>query len=1108
MKKIFVCLLGMLYGIVSGQESIVVIPPSPEAASLGKFVESPVSYYNGTPSIQVPIHTASLDGMSIPIQLSYHAKGVQVAEVASRVGLGWSLNAGGVITRQIRDAADEYIANSVKGCLRDNYYETFFTSEQTRRRVQAASILQELDFIPDIFMFNFMGYTGKFFFDQRTKQPVIQSFSDITIQPIWETGSVGPIKGWKVQTPDGYTYHFGTALDGKTNAIDKEVVTKQGTYNTRLSTTPGSGFSPNMAWYLMDIVSPNGRSAKFSYTKETPRYVRRSFDKIDKGPAGVTSYFSEVRPIQHQVAGITFPEGSMTFIPSTTEREDIQGAYTLETIQLKNTAGTVIKSFGFKYTYTNNISNSNTLEALLILDPRATKRLFLDSITTYDQKGENNIPPYTFAYHSEPLPNRFSNSQDAWGYYNGKQNGDFLTFKQAGARTEDRSVDETKNKAGLLTQITYPTGGTATYEYEANLAVKPPYFDELLTPETAPYELKTETLAKSPLFYNGRFYESEEPFEIIYYDSDDVNVSLFINPSEFCDSEVFTTTCPYKVQLLNEERTIDFLPGRNVYRIPRGTYTLRATPRNVGAEDPKDFETSHFAIALTWKIRKEIIDSGEDTNNLLYTAGNRIKKITLNDGANGNIIKEYEYKKPNGQSSGLVFAPPIYYYIDDIVGNNTILIRRVYGARPGSPMSYEQGNHEGYSHVTEYQVANGERMGKTEYSFTAFADTGDFYRPPYHPAIDNEWLRGKPLTTTQYQKTETGYQPIQTIKNEYVYGGNENNLIQLMFPGHFPSSDDPYLHNRSMHIQPQILFFDQDGILGSEDEDGHNEYITIYNTAGTASLAATTTTNYYDGMQVQQKKTYAYTYDAHYQPSQEVTTMHRGKTTTTTTKYPADVTNKGALGYAELTDAQYSAIQQLQVSGAKHMPSAPIQTETVVKDKDGNVKSTVVQRIVYKAWDTTIVLPEEIQTLKAVQGAAGELEPRIRYIAYDTKGNPLEVAKPNGTSVSYIWGYHQLYPVAKIENATRAQIASATAIAADAHTGAGGLTAAQEQTLRTQLPAALVTTYTYTPLIGITSITDPKGETVTYQYDTLNRLQFVKDTDGNLVSEHRYMYKK
>ena len=51
-----------------------------------------------------------------------------------------------------------------------------------------------------------------------------------------------------------------------------------------------------------------------------------------------------------------------------------------------------------------------------------------------------------------------------------------------------------------------------------------------------------------------------------------------------------------------------------------------------------------------------------------------------------------------------------------------------------------------------------------------------------------------------------------------------------------------------------------------------------------------------------------------------------------------------------------------------------------------------------------------------------------------------------------------------------------------------------------------MTTYTYDPLIGKTSETDPTGKSVIYQYDGLNRLQTVRDQDNNILKQYDYKY--
>ena len=58
----------------------------------------------------------------------------------------------------------------------------------------------------------------------------------------------------------------------------------------------------------------------------------------------------------------------------------------------------------------------------------------------------------------------------------------------------------------------------------------------------------------------------------------------------------------------------------------------------------------------------------------------------------------------------------------------------------------------------------------------------------------------------------------------------------------------------------------------------------------------------------------------------------------------------------------------------------------------------------------------------------------------------------------------------------------------------------------TVLPNAEVTTYTYKPLIGIETITDPSGNKMTYEYDALGRLERIRDADGNIFENTEYHY--
>src|SRR5579859_7321356 len=87
--------------MAQGPQLATVVPPTPNAAAFQKYGDIPVSAYTGIPDISIPLYTAKFRDISVPISLSYHASGIKVSEEASQVGLGWVLNAGGNITRNI-----------------------------------------------------------------------------------------------------------------------------------------------------------------------------------------------------------------------------------------------------------------------------------------------------------------------------------------------------------------------------------------------------------------------------------------------------------------------------------------------------------------------------------------------------------------------------------------------------------------------------------------------------------------------------------------------------------------------------------------------------------------------------------------------------------------------------------------------------------------------------------------------------------------------------------------------------------------------------------------------------------------------------------------------
>ena len=109
-------LITLLFFAVKGQtvSPLIpqVIPPGPSAAALGNYGLVPVNMHTGNTDVSIPLYEFKTKNLSVPISLSYNSSAIHVDEAATWVGMHWSLNAGGIITRIVRDQPD-WLGNSM-----------------------------------------------------------------------------------------------------------------------------------------------------------------------------------------------------------------------------------------------------------------------------------------------------------------------------------------------------------------------------------------------------------------------------------------------------------------------------------------------------------------------------------------------------------------------------------------------------------------------------------------------------------------------------------------------------------------------------------------------------------------------------------------------------------------------------------------------------------------------------------------------------------------------------------------------------------------------------------------------------------------------------------
>ncbi|MFZ4414832.1 MAG: hypothetical protein ACOYOV_17230 [Bacteroidales bacterium] len=119
-----------------------------------------------------------------------------------------------------------------------------------------------------------------------------------------------------------------------------------------------------------------------------------------------------------------------------------------------------------------------------------------------------------------------------------------------------------------------------------------------------------------------------------------------------------------------------------------------------------------------------------------------------------------------------------------------------------------------------------------------------------------------------------------------------------------------------------------------------------------------------------------------------------------------------------------------------------------------------------------------------------------------------EILVDDDITTVYLWGYNYKYPVAKIQNSTYADVISAMSVTYDAlQTKTETELTTIFNSLRTALPNAMITSFTYNPLFGKSTETDINGKTTYFEYDPQGRLKATKDQDGKIMNEYEYHYK-
>ena len=464
-----------------------VIPPSPIASELTKYITYPVDLCNGLVKTSIPLYEIVDGDIRIPITLNYHASGLKPNMRSSHwLGDGWSLTTGPSLSRTINGVADE-IKYLPELALRDS-----LSYEQLN-----AIYTQAVDVALDEFHYSLPGSSGRLYLRRDidgTVTPVTIPRDDIIV-----TFSGGKsLREFCVKDNFGMTYSFG----GTDRSYYDYVYYEYGT-------GPSSSLASS-AWKIREIRSATtGRTVSFKYTSNIEeifcmRYVdaltildeyvgqstctiplvdvsncqsnERKLYVYDRNKKGLVEADLGVVPYP---VGYRFPMPARQKIiqeNSYVQRIDFSGGHILfnmnadkdkglESIEVYDLSGKQVKRVKFVQTYCET-NFSLRLESLEIESPNG-----------------NASETYSFTYKGD-CPPRDTRSIDKWGYYNGRNNSTLVPTVTTYVSVRnysligysalvtvpggDRNPDEEAMQRGILTSVTYPTGGRTEFSYEAH----------------------------------------------------------------------------------------------------------------------------------------------------------------------------------------------------------------------------------------------------------------------------------------------------------------------------------------------------------------------------------------------------------------------------------------------------------------------------------------------------------------------------------------------------------------------------------------------------------------------------------------------------------------
>ncbi|MCW8309667.1 hypothetical protein K7A41_00330, partial [Sphingobacterium sp. InxBP1] len=998
---------------------------TPNVAAFLRYGDFNVGVNTGVPDIRIPLFNIESGSIRYGVDIDYNATGIKVAQLASSIGLAWSLNITGMISRTVRSLPDEYGTYGFIDLNKTYEYKYSLTSQFEIQKYAD----QEYDNEPDIFSFRLpTGEAGKFMYNLEERKIINDVNAGFKVDWVNRTSFLS--NSFTITTTDGTKYFFEQPQLYFDDSA-REILPSLRRYIQTWFLTKVENVKGDVITYQYETVSanatlPSGNSVQPEWLTQKS-YMKKylyNANPLDYtlSPVEYSESISNYSTVEPRIKEITTKQGRVVF-KYLNPRFDYPG-HQLNEIELYRKEA-LINRVSFSYSY------------FTTSDPKFQRdyRLKLDNI----EIGITKEQKYSFIYDmSVRLPPTNSTQQDYWGYYNGNESNYLPRIKPPSlpginineyVGLSDRNVNVSLIKAGILQEIVYPTGGKTSFNFEPNY-----YFGKTnqTVNRTFGRNMKvTGNSKKVPVsdtvdFLVDKYISPNTAYLNVYF-SKLQQPSPYVDPPNMQVVKLLDLTNNWTVLQVNRSKVYTQPESiRSPIVLTQGNrYRLITTV--VDAAAASLFDASYVEAAVTGEYSVEV-------NQNIYADGLRIKEISNYDQNNSLVNRDgFSY---GSDGSGIVLRDlkdvdnNLFYEKWKITLPNCSQISDcecfydrnyvVYVGHANILGPTLSGRHIYYNYVEKIQYNhNNMKLGKIGYSREINSSIPYRYYFPNGPYqaefINNISVIGNVPSETYYRWDDVGntFVKQRSISRQYTFLPNTFSMVKYYRKNIYSNNTCKYrvVENTSDLFGVSLfkISLPQYQLL--------NETVTDYDLSGDQVLISSAKDMEYDVIFGQLRKTtivnseeekvdryFVYPYD-YIQPNIWLSKLLEKNIIGTPIE---TITLAHRSQGKNITQGQYSTYdnygRRLAVYGLNLVNNG-------IKVDEFKISNRLKG-----------ILPPE--------GSATPFQPDDRYekkiecLGYDLFNNFREILENGNLRTVYLWGYSGQYPIIEIKNATYAEVSA------------------------------------------------------------------------------------